>query len=465
MKLLDCYKAMLEAGGMVVNADGSVSLRTGETTSKPMKIGGKRLIIPTTDQLNNPDWSERIAFHPLSENVVKGETAVLTRYRRVILTRMNDSIYQLMKWMIDAAASPKTHASLTPAQAGFLAVLPDIKEEDANKLTTLLENAFQANPEDFFISINVVKGGTLDGKKNVRTANVFFDFYTELTNETVEQKSGKPSKKLFGVLLSNKLHKQLVALVEYLIPDIKTPSVYSAGVTHLGGTFCEALMLSVEKVGKLYDNWFDVYGDKFDGVNHKFVTEWVDVIHDVSLIQKDLTKIPDLSGTETGVTNAVTAPVQQYQTPAAPQQVQHTGYVASPPTEMVKPYGAPIPTPTYATSSSSEPETFDQAMRRKQAAMQQQQQGGYAPQQVAGYNNSGIPGYGAPAVPATPMVNPEWGRAFASNVNPAYGQVNQAMANRPYGTTFNAPQQQNNGGWPTTLGGQSSFGGQGILSL
>jgi hypothetical protein len=461
MKLLETYKAMLEAAGMVVNLDGSVSVRTGETTSKPINITGKRIVIPTTDQLNNPDWSERIAFHPLSENVVKGESIVMTRYRRFILTRMNDSVYNLMKWMVTTAASPKKHATLTPDQAKFLSALPEVSADDETKLLTVLENAYNEGVEDWFIDIRVVKGGSINGVKNVRTANVFFDFYTNLVTAIAAEKSGKAPKKYYGEVLSNKLVKQLVALVEFLIPNVGDPAIYNAGVTNIGGTFCEAFMLAVEKVGAVYDNWFTVYHDKFDGVNHRFVTGWVEVIHNTNLVANDLLKIPNLSGSENGVAaaQAAVAPPQHI-TPATPQ-----GYAAQPPTQIpVATY--PAPAPVVQTTGTRQPESFDQAQRRKAAEIAAAQ-AAYQHPPVQQYNP-----YAPPAPPALPpMVSQGWVDAFKTSNASVYNPQAAALANRPYANTFNPAPAQNNGwgnvggSYGTAPAGYGGYGGGGINSL
>ena len=79
MKLITLYKALLELGGMSSDRDGLVSgkLPGAKEDPRPVTIKGKRLVLPTQKQLTTSDWSDRIVFHPLYENVLRGESQVI----------------------------------------------------------------------------------------------------------------------------------------------------------------------------------------------------------------------------------------------------------------------------------------------------------------------------------------------------------------------------------------------------
>src|SRR5574343_72877 len=90
-KLNDIYKAILKYSGMEADDNGVISNNIlGIKT--PVSIEEKRLVLPVEIQLKNFIPSEKMIFHPLAENVLRGESMVLSYLRKAINVRINTAI-------------------------------------------------------------------------------------------------------------------------------------------------------------------------------------------------------------------------------------------------------------------------------------------------------------------------------------------------------------------------------------
>ena len=86
MDLLELYTAIVESAGWNVNSEGFVTAFKG-----PVEIAGKQMVMPTKKILRNPDWDNHIAFHPMSENVMRGESAVLFELRNQMQFKLKEA--------------------------------------------------------------------------------------------------------------------------------------------------------------------------------------------------------------------------------------------------------------------------------------------------------------------------------------------------------------------------------------
>ena len=50
--------------------------RSNNGNNKPCELSGKRLLLPTEQNLQRANDAEHIFFHPLSENIARGDSAV-----------------------------------------------------------------------------------------------------------------------------------------------------------------------------------------------------------------------------------------------------------------------------------------------------------------------------------------------------------------------------------------------------
>jgi hypothetical protein len=236
-RLLASYEAVLNLAGLSATSDGCVSTTAGNL---PFVIAGKRLVLPTTDHLRDPS-PKTIVFHPLRENVMRGESVVFREYRRTLAVRLNLALFDMIADLLVLAMTPDKHKNLSPRQSEVLSLL-----KDAGKVTLEVANKIQAAvmAED-----EKTRGGTVlksnvklfvkpSGKKNdrafTRLGVVSFPIYADL----------KAGKDPFGVSMAKKHRDILIAVWEYLFPNIEEENFYGYGSNSTVAPAFEAMFRS-----------------------------------------------------------------------------------------------------------------------------------------------------------------------------------------------------------------------------
>ena len=218
--LVDLYKAILVSMGCVIE-DEMVSFSAPDGNI-PITIDNKRLVIPTTDVLRASRWNEWIAFHPICESVVRGESPVLKRTRVIANLRLNTVLTILLQELLGIAADVSRHSQLSPGQLAMLSEIPDASQKTVDALDKVLD-AVSSEGSKTLVSIYLKRGGVIDKQKYRRSAIVTFPILEELESETSE---------VYGVKMSKKDKATLRALFNWIIPKAavgETSMEYSYG--------------------------------------------------------------------------------------------------------------------------------------------------------------------------------------------------------------------------------------------
>lgn len=290
-KVVELYKSMLSSVGMVVDSQGFVSSHTpGADKSNPLMIGEKRLVLPYKEQLDLPDWSKRIGFHPLLQNFSAGESVVMDALR----TRANRH-YDFLTGMLflnlaHLAASKEAHKSLTPEQAKYM---HPYSEAD-KKFVALLEGIVAAKPgvkKGFeFIRFNVVMGREWQGQKRNRVAVATFPLYDELPKEN------KPCV-LAGQKLSIKQTTMLRSMYEFIFEHINEKGYYEFGSDSKLGPSIESLYGLLDIIIANHNKHVSVLEGAIQGTELLYIpNEWSDQLKNVASMVSEIRAIPPLEG-------------------------------------------------------------------------------------------------------------------------------------------------------------------------
>jgi len=307
MKLLDLYTSMLDLAKVRVTEDGFLEMiALGE--KKPASIKTKRIVLPTREHLAALDWENRIKFHPLNENVLRGESEVLTWYRKSLAIRTNLTIAVIANRLLQLATSPAEHSKLSPEQAEFLSKVKNADEKTLDVLIKIME-AFPAT--DSFVSIFLKRAGQVNGRRYARVGVVTFPVYQAL-------KSGGDVK---GVKMRVKDRESLIALLEYMLPSIGGGEENYRGSDSQIAPFCDALMKSMLVVAAPLNAIMELFHNQFEEEDYKsciFNDEWVEAFDNLALMKDQIRAIPMQAGNEGGVAGVDGASVNEATPAAAP---------------------------------------------------------------------------------------------------------------------------------------------------
>lgn len=334
-KLIDLYRSILAAADLHADEDGYVSLHFSKDKKQPFLVKGKRLVLPTRTQLTSPNAKESVKFHPMSENILRGESDVLEALRSALNMRLNITIATLSLELLTLACSPGEHAKLSPEQSEFLS---HVKNPDIRMVETLkkIQNVMPiAQTQKNFASIYLKRGGTVNGKKHARVGVVSFPLYQELK---------KGGDEVYGVKLRVKDRVALVQLLEYIIPGIDQPEAYNRGSDSQQAPFLDALMRAVLAVASPLNDVIERFRNQLeaDPDSLVFPSDWVEAFDNLEAFRNEVRAIPMQAGNE-GATKA-----------AEPAQ---TGGVHPAPAPALAPAAAPAAPPVWAPPPIQQPTT------------------------------------------------------------------------------------------------------------
>lgn len=289
--LIELYRSVLPSVGLTADEAGFVStLLPGAGTTKPFMVDTKRLVLPTAAQLKEPDWSNRVGFHPLLQNLTGGESRVMEKFRDRANTFADFALGMLFTDCAQLAVRAELHQSLTPKQAAYLNAFSDADEKFVKLLLSLVATK-RLNKKNFeFIKFTVIKGREWQGQKRSRVAVTHFPLYDALP------KDNKPA-----TVLGHKLRiadvKMIRSMYEFLFDRIKTPHAYEVGSD-------SKIAPSLESFMAAYGTFVDIQNTAIDTLENvigtagelHIVSDWKEGMSDVSKYLTEIRKIPNLEG-------------------------------------------------------------------------------------------------------------------------------------------------------------------------
>lgn len=290
MSMFKLYEHMLETAWSGVDENGQVFTKRysedGTTVKYPMQIEKKNVIMPTQQNLSNMNPDTQIAFHPLNENPIKGESAVLAKLRHSIATRINYSTMTILTGLLSLANNKDAHRKLSPEQSELLSVLKEVSDTTVESFVRLVTASLTNGLQNAFVKFYLRRGGKLNDVTYSRCSMVSFPFYEDL----VAGKDTRIYKKDTAVLLK---------LFEFMFPRIAEPEAYSVGSDSQVAPYTDAFFRSlIELIGSI-NNMVDMYGDFLEDKDRlKIEAEWAEELPHLQDMVKEIRMIPRQVGSD-----------------------------------------------------------------------------------------------------------------------------------------------------------------------
>jgi hypothetical protein len=382
--LLDFYGAVLRSASMEVEDNGCVNIALPGQEG-PKLIEGQRLVTPTKEQLANPNWEERIAFHPVEENILRGESKIIETLRRDFNTKVNLSVCTLLYELMTIASSKADQAKLSPDQIQILTLVPEASEKDTDFLKALFKKMAFDNPAMAPVSLYIKRGGRTGDKGWRRLGVASFPLFQELTNGEA---------KVFGVKPpSTKVRDNVTKLLNYILPNQSSPESYSQGSDDETAPYFDALLKLFVAVAAPINDACHAFASAItdtDGI--LLEADWIDAASDLTQYKR---LIPSLKGNQGN--SAEDQEAEANATPAAaPAAAAPAARPAPAPTNWVP---GQVAQPAAAPRGPGGGVKFGDLLRSSPALgqvhqqQQQQHQGSYFPPQPG----APMPGAGAPS--------------------------------------------------------------------
>ena len=239
--LIAFYRNVLSTVRYVADESGVISkVMPGSTDRFPVAVSGKSLVLPTKVQLDHPDWSNRIAFHPMREDFTSGQSPVFEDYRSAMNYTLQVHTCFLFLSIADMALKDKDYQKSLPRDVADY--LRAVKDGDA-KFKKVLVDLLEADPSKYrnemsFIRINVQKSRKVDGQVRKRVATVVFPVLEKILSHSKTNKVDEVA----GVGLRGVDRAMIIALYKLLFPLCETPGAYDTYSDSLQAPSMDALL-------------------------------------------------------------------------------------------------------------------------------------------------------------------------------------------------------------------------------
>lgn len=352
------YQQLISNAGMVSSEEGHISTQLASGASKePTLVKGKRLVLPTPAQLRSASAENSIIFHPLSENLLRGESDVMAVFRAHLNKKLNFALAYFTISLMDLAIASDKHPKLSPDQSLYLSVVKHADENTMKVLKEITAKMMVDDTENSFIHMYIKRGGIMAGKKHSRVCVTSFPLYEELAKEP------EPRKPItfLGVKLRKVDRECLLGLLQFVLPNIAEQQAYWGSSNSQIAPTLDAVMRSVATIGSRINDVAVMYSDYIEDVDSiTYNLDHLTVLDSLDSIIADIRMIPMQLGNEgsvpsTAKTSAPTITVESVPVTKGPA-VETSPFLASkPPIGQVSageyvPPAAVTPTPQVTQS-------------------------------------------------------------------------------------------------------------------
>ena len=315
--LIQLYKSILRYSGIDADSDGYISAIVDDRR-EPTLLGGARMVLPLEQHLRNPNPKEKVIFHPLSENILRGESEIITKLREIINVRLNFTFAIIAQNLLSLIASPEEHKKLNPDQTELLIAVKDVDTTTVNNFVTLMVEGIKTQASKMFMNIYIKRGGSIGTKRYARVGIYSFNLYEELQ---------KDSNEILGVKLRVKDKEAYKQLYNFILPQLATDvTAYNRGSDSQLAPFLDCLMKTSVSIASRFNDILDEFGDFIDQAERLvFDADWVETFENLGVMESEVRRIPAQAGNEGSVVTQAQEPTR----PALPvaqitqPQVQH----------------------------------------------------------------------------------------------------------------------------------------------
>lgn len=285
--LASLYEILLDGLNVTQAPNGDLSYQVG-SASIVLMVDDKRLVMPTDEVLRSGLKADRVAFHPLSEKPMRGESEVFKKLRGLVTTKLTSSIATMAVKILEIAADPTKHKKL-PAEAKKLLKQVATADEKTVKAFGKLVAAMAEHPEGRLVKIYTRRSAQLDGVNYLRMASLQFPFMDCFED-------GK--KEVLGVKLRDKDLESIQGVIEAILPSVRVANTYSAGSNSMTAPYMVSLLTAYARIAARINEVDELFSkvtlddeDEVIAIN----LAWVDLINNPDAYQG---QIPVLNGNE-----------------------------------------------------------------------------------------------------------------------------------------------------------------------
>lgn len=453
IKIIDDLYLPILAGLHIYPDESGVLHRVHRESNKICEVNKHKLCLPTDANLKSLSQQEYMFYHPMSENIARGDSVIYNYTKLALTLRINYTIIGLASILLAIANDKTLDGKLKSHQLEILAALPKVDKKTVDHFNNVVGKT-DLDSNVFFTVYNK-RNGKVAGVTYNRAAVVRFPLLEQLkTPETSDFWSN-----IKGIRKAD--YANYLALFNYLLPDWDVENTYSGVSDSMEAPSFHALIDSFVKVMKRLNEVMDKFRDIAD-VDDIYSSEIPAIETAIGQLQKYANIISPLEG-NMGECAANDAQVNQLQqkpigippvglSTAAESKFDNLNAAPSQPSNWQQTTIPPHTTPVAPQTATTNPTAF---IGFGPGTLQQRQQQ-QPQQQIIGYDQFGQPIYGYPVQQTNGFIGfPNQG-GFGGQQQQTQVQSNDPLAQ------WNTAVAGINQNPPQGYGNQQGFGQQGF---
>lgn len=240
--ILDYVSIKIDSRGFLLKPDDS-----------PVMLNKKPVALPLPEMLRGSS-ADRVIFHPLMEEVNKGESEILLMLKHYINIRLNFIFSSIALNLLKIAVSPDIQAELgVNGTNEHLDVMVSLKNADHKTVVTfaeLMKRALDNNAPNAFVNIYLKRGGYVREKRYSRAGIVTCSLLESLDKNEHLIHTVKIRKADIPIFKS---------LYDVILPDSKLDT-YNRGSNTYVAPFLDSLLQTSKAITDQYNRILDVFG-------------------------------------------------------------------------------------------------------------------------------------------------------------------------------------------------------------
>lgn len=316
-ELLQFYQSAIGVSDLTADEHGNISGGLFAGVLKEALVDGRRLILPTYENLRRPDKENFIILHPLKENVIRrGESKIMLAMRTWATRRAFTSLAALITETLSLALDSSKHTRLGPEQANFLKSLIEVDQTALKNMVDVLEACMFKHAQHPGLVISVRRPGANIGtssRRVRRTSTMTFPLYDRIKvlyeqdfGDKVHLPKGQKLQKEKRVINGVEIRKTDVALFkrlfEMIVPHPDDLTFWTSETDCDEGPSFVAFLQTMRKWATAVNYVADLFEEVFEDAEQiKYDQAWFTYADDVKPLKRFIDEIPMQDGNEGSV--------------------------------------------------------------------------------------------------------------------------------------------------------------------
>lgn len=299
--LIKSYADVLrDVGVFDPSGEGFLSVVT-DGLQKPVTISKRRLCLPVRTLLRESDWTQRIPFHPMSEQINEGPSPVLNALKKFIHFRISETIKVIAKELYTLAGTPSRHSEMSSDEVGLFKYVSGVDQKAIDHLNKVLASVSDA-PERRILTMLLKNGGE---KGALRTCVVTFPIM-----DSVDDKDPSTFFGVGGLRKTKPAEKKvLIGLFEYILGDEQARKEYSSPSSDREAPYYHSLLRSFHKLAVRLQGLIDLHKKSCPALEAAaFHLDWTEMLEDFEDFARkngpSIQPLPGNKGVDDGTTKS-----------------------------------------------------------------------------------------------------------------------------------------------------------------